>query len=57
MKIISTTKYLEFKSTKSPSNSDWCYVRRTNDTNKHDSAVVLTTLIKKEKGYDFLFLK
>ena len=54
MTLIATSKYLEFKSTKSPSGSPWFYVRRTNDTNKHDSAVVITTLIKKENGYDFL---
>lgn len=54
MTIISKTKFLEFKSAKSPTNKDWFYVRRTNDTNKHDSAVVITTLIKTEEGFDFL---
>lgn len=54
MTIISKTKFLEFKSTKSPANKDWFYVRRTNDTASHDSAVVITTLIKTENGYDFL---
>lgn len=54
MTIISKTKFLEFKSAKSPANKDWYYVRRTNDTASHDSAVVITTLIKTENGYDFL---
>ena len=57
MTIISKTKFLEFKSTKSPSGKDWFYVRRTNDTIEHDSAVVITTLIKKDDGYYFLLLK
>ena len=56
MTIISKTKFLEFKSAKSPANKDWFYVRRTNDTPKHDSAVVITTLIKTQNGYDFLLL-
>jgi len=56
MKIINSTKFLDFKSTKSPSGSDWYYVKRTNDKPNIDSAVVITTLIKKENGYDFLFL-
>lgn len=54
MTIITKTKFLEFKSAKSPANKDWFYVRRTNDTASHDSAVVITTLIKTENGYDFL---
>ena len=57
MKIISKTKYVEFKSAKSPSNSDWYYLKRTNDTSNHDSAVVITTLVKKDGEYNFLFLK
>lgn len=56
-KIIAKSKYLEFKCAKSPSDNDWFYVRRTNDTNCHDSAVVITTLVKKNDGYNFLFLK
>ncbi|MBQ8848550.1 MAG: NUDIX hydrolase [Candidatus Gastranaerophilales bacterium] len=57
MKIISKTKYVEFKSTPSPSGSDWCYLRRTNDAAGKDSAVVITTLVKKDNEYHFLFLK
>lgn len=57
MKTIATTKYLEFKSVKSPSGHDWCYVKRTNDSNEHDSAVIITTLIKNNDDYDFLFIK
>ena len=57
MTIISSTKFLEFKSAKSPSNKDWYYVRRTNDTNNHDSAVVITTLVKKDNEYNFLLFK
>lgn len=57
MNIISKTKFLEFKSAKSPANKDWYYVRRTNDTNKHDSAVVITTLVKKDNEFYFLLFK
>lgn len=57
MEIINKTKFLEFKSTKSPSGNDWYYVRRTNDTNEHDSAVAITTLVKINDEYNFLFLK
>ena len=57
MTIISKTKFLEFKSAKSPSNKDWYYVRRTNDTNAHDSAVVITTLVKLKNEYNFLLFK
>ena len=57
MTIISKTKFLEFKSAKSPANKDWFYVRRTNDTADHDSAVVITTLIKTSYGYNFLLFK
>ena len=45
MTIITKTKFLDFKSTKTSENKEWYYVRRTNDTNKHDSAVVITTLV------------
>lgn len=57
MTIINKTKFLEFKSALSPSGHDWYYVRRTNDTPEHDSAVVITTLVKKDDEYNFLFLK
>ena len=53
MKTIVTSKYLDFKSTKSPSNNDWYYVKRTNDSQKHDSAVVITTLVKLNNEYNF----
>jgi len=56
-KTISKTKYLEFKSAPSPSGSDWCYVKRTNDTPSHDSAVVITTIVKIDNSYNFLLLK
>ncbi len=54
MTIIAKTNYLEFKSAKSPSGKDWFYVRRTNDTTNHDSAVVITTLVKINNEYNFL---
>lgn len=57
MTIVATSKFLEFKSAKSPSGHDWFYTRRTNDTNKHDSGVVITTLVKKDGEYNFLFIK
>ena len=57
MTVISKTKFLEFKSAKSPSGKDWYYVRRTNDTSAHDSAVVITTLVKKDNEYHFLLFK
>ena len=57
MNIISKTKFLEFKSAKSPTGKDWYYTKRTNDTNKHDSAVVITTLVKKDNEYHFLLIK
>lgn len=57
MSILYNTKFLEFKSAKSSSNKDWYYVRRTNDTNEHDSAVVITTLVKKDNEYNFLLFK
>lgn len=56
-KIISHSKFLDFKSAKSPSGHDWYYVKRTNDKPTHDSAVVITTLVKKDEEYNFLFLK
>ena len=57
MDIISKTKYLEFKKTLSPSGNDWHYVKRTNDTAGFDSAVVITTVVKFDNEYKFLFLK
>ena len=57
MTIIAKTKYVEFKTAKSPSGSDWCYLRRTNDKPNQDSAVVITTLVKIQNEYNFLFLK
>ncbi len=56
-KLISHSKFLDFKSTKSPAGHDWFYVKRTNDKTSHDSAVVITTLVKKNEEYNFLFLK
>ena len=55
--IVNKTKYLEFKCGKSPTNTDWHYVKRTNDNNEHDSAVCITTLVKIENKYNFLLLK
>ncbi len=55
--IVSKTKYLEFKSTNEPLKREWHYVRRTNDSDKHDSAVAITTIVKLKNGYNFLFLK
>lgn len=55
--IINKTDYLEFKCTKSPMNHDWYYVKRTNDSSGHDSAVCITTILKYDKKQDFLFLK
>ncbi|MCR5261290.1 MAG: NUDIX hydrolase [Candidatus Gastranaerophilales bacterium] len=57
MATIAESKFLNFKSAKSPEGHDWFYVHRTNDTDKHDSAVVITTLVKKDGEYNFLFLK
>ncbi|MBR2068836.1 MAG: hypothetical protein IJ877_03645 [Candidatus Gastranaerophilales bacterium] len=56
MTVVNKTKYLEFKCAKSPTNSDWHYVKRTNDKEGHDSAVVITTIVKKPTGYNFLFI-
>lgn len=55
--IINTTKFLEFKMAKTESGQFWFYIRRTNDTDKHDSAVVITTLIRKNNEYNFLLFK
>lgn len=55
--IISKSKYLDFKSALSPSGHDWYYVKRTNDTIEHDSAVAITVLVKIEGEYNFLFIK
>ena len=55
--LISHSKFLDFKSAKSPAGHDWYYVKRTNDKKTHDSAVVITTLVKKDGEYNFLFLK
>ena len=57
MTIIAKSNYLEFKSAKSPSGKDWYYVRRTNDTPTHDSAVVITTLVYIDGEYNFLLFK
>ena len=57
MTVIAKTKFLEFKSAKSPSGKDWYYVRRTNDSENHDSAVVITTLVKANDEYNFLLFK
>jgi len=57
MTIIAKTKFLDFKSTKTSENKEWYYVRRTNDTNKHDSAVVITTLVKLDGEYNFMLFK
>ena len=56
-RILYETKFLQLKSTISPSGNEWYYVKRTNDSNEKDSAVVITTLIKKKDGYNFLLLK
>lgn len=49
-------KFLEFKSAKSPNGHDWFYVKRTNDTPIHDSAVVITTIVKRNNDFEYLFL-
>ena len=56
-KVLYETKFLQLKSAVSPAGHDWYYVRRTNDSNEKDSAVVITTLIKKNNEYNFLLLK
>ena len=56
-KIINSTKFLQFKSVKSPSGNDWYYAHRTNDTNAHDSAVCITAVVKINDKYNFLLLK
>lgn len=57
MTIIAKSKFLEFKTAKSPQGHEWFYIKRTNDTNTHDSGVVITTLVNKDNEYNFLFLK
>ncbi|MGN0004375.1 MAG: NUDIX domain-containing protein [Candidatus Gastranaerophilaceae bacterium] len=59
MTIISSSKFLDFKSAKSPQGHDWYYVKRNNDSESHDSAVVITTLVKNKNTneYDFLLMK
>ncbi len=57
MTVISKSKFLEFKSAKSPSGHDWYYAKRTNDTNAHDSAVAITVLVKTGDEYSFLLIK
>lgn len=63
MKEIKTTetlyksKYLEFKSASFNNDSKWYYVKRTNDSLNHDSAVVITTVVKVNNEYNFIFLK
>lgn len=59
MTIISSSKFLDFKSAKSPQGHDWYYVKRNNDSSEHDSAVVITTLVKNKQTdeYDFLLMK
>ena len=51
------TKYLDFKSAKSPSGHEWYYVKRANDKTNSDSAVAITVLVEKSNGYNFLLLK
>jgi 8-oxo-dGTP pyrophosphatase MutT (NUDIX family) len=57
MTVVSHSKFLDFKYTKSPSGNDWYYVKRNNDTKEHDSAVVITTVVKQNGEYNFLFIK
>ena len=57
MTLINKTKYLEFKCAKAPLGNDWHYVKRTNDSSGRDSAVVITTLVRVDNEYNFLFLK
>jgi len=56
-KTLFHTKFLDLKSANSPSNHEWFYAHRTNDSNAHDSAVVITTLVKIDNEYNFLILK
>ena len=56
MTIIAKSKYLEFKKSTTQTGKEWHYVKRTNDSTNHDSAVVITTLVKIENEYNFLFL-
>ena len=57
MATINSTKFLDFKSALSPSGHDWYYVKRTNDRPNTDSAVAITTLVKVNGIYNFLFIK
>ncbi len=57
MATINSTKFLDFKSALSPSGHDWYYVKRTNDRPNTDSAVAITTLVKVNGEYNFLFIK
>ena len=57
MTVVTKSKFLEFKTAKSPAGHDWYYVKRTNDKEKQDSAVVITTLVKKDDEYHFLLIK
>ena len=57
MAIINSTKFLDFKSAISPSGHDWYYVKITNDKPNLDSAVAITTLVKINGEYNFLFIK
>ena len=57
MTTLYKSKYLEFKSAKSSSGGDWFYAKRTNDSDSHDSAVAIATLVKNNNDYDFVFLK
>ena len=41
-KVLYETKFLQLKSAISPSGHDWYYIRRTNESNEKDSAVVIT---------------
>lgn len=56
-KIVCKTPYLDFKYAISPCGNPWHYVKRTNDSKTHDSAVVITTIVKISNEYNFLFLK
>lgn len=56
MTIIAKSNYLEFKKSTTTTGKEWHYVKRTNDSPSHDSAVVITTFVKIENEYNFLFL-
>ena len=57
MDTIIKTQYLEFKYADTESGGKWHYVKRTNDSNSHDSAVVITTIVKIDNEYNFILLK